>query len=63
MSTKKATISAPEPLVIRRDGTLVHMPQLTQAQKDALWAMIVTYWARNHPETLRALAEGMEEEP
>ena len=39
------------PIVIARTGDLnPKVPQVTQEQRDALWAAFVTSWLDNHPD-------------
>lgn len=42
------------PIVISRDGGVVEVrPQLTDAQRQALWERIVKNWAAAHTDALR----------
>lgn len=53
MSTKPKAAGKPAAIVIRRDGSLVSMPQLSQDQINALWEQIVRAYAQRHPEIFR----------
>ena len=53
MSTNVQTATAHAAIVIRRDGSLVRMPQLSQEQINALWEQIVRNYAQRHPEIFR----------
>lgn len=56
MSTKTEAVMKPAAIVIRRDGSLVRMPQLSQEQVNALWEQIVRNYAQRHPEIFRDAA-------
>lgn len=53
MSAKIDAATAHAAIVIRRDGSLVRMPQLSQEQINALWEQIVRTYAQRHPEIFR----------
>ena len=54
MSTKTEVATKPAAIVIRRDGSLVSMPQLSQDQINALWEQIVRTYVQRNPEILRS---------
>ena len=56
MSAKIDAATAHAAIVIRRDGSLVSMPQLSQEQINALWEQIVRNYAQWHPEIFRDAA-------
>lgn len=56
MSTKIDDSTSKAAIVIRRDGSLVRMPQLSQEQVNALWEQIVRNYAQRHPEIFRDAA-------
>lgn len=54
MSTKTEAVVKPAAIVIRRDGSLVSMPQLSQDQINAFWEQIVRTYVQRNPEILRS---------
>ena len=53
MNTNTEVATSKAAIVIRRDGSLVRMPQLSQEQINALWEQIVRNYAQRHPEIFR----------
>lgn len=53
MSTKTEAVVKPAAIVIRRDGSLVSMPQLSQDQINAFWEQIVRTYVQRNPEILQ----------
>ena len=53
MSTKTEAVVKPAAIVIRRDGSLVSMPQLSQEQINAFWEQIVRTYVQRNPEILQ----------
>lgn len=53
MNTNTEVATSKAAIVIRRDGSLVSMPQLSQEQINALWEQIVRNYAQRHPEIFR----------
>ena len=44
--------------VSRKTGKITSAPELTQEQKDAVWAAIVKAYAQKHPEIFQIEKEG-----
>lgn len=44
-------------VIDRNTGEILSAPELTQAQKDTLWAEIVRNYARKHPEVFKQGAD------
>lgn len=53
MNTNTEVATSKAAIVIRRDGSLVSIPQLSQEQINALWEQIVRAYAQRHPEIFR----------
>ncbi|MBP3478119.1 MAG: hypothetical protein J6K03_01385 [Oscillospiraceae bacterium] len=47
------------PIVVsRKTGKIISAPEITQEQKDAVWAIIVKLYAQKHPEIFNTDKEG-----
>ena len=54
MRTKTEAATAHAAIVIRRDGALVRMPQLSQDQINAFWEQIVRTYVQRNPEIFQS---------